>query len=353
MQPDNDKTWLNFGAIPLNTVNDPRADLLAEWLSDQTGAPDVKLETVSGDASFRRYFRFYHQGRALIAVDAPPAQEDSLPFVNIARAYLVAGIRVPRLYHLDLQHGFMCLEDFGDNLLLAQLNEQTATAFYTAALSVLPEVMQVTNVAGHPLPPFDKALLQREIDLFTNWLLERHLQLSLSEKETQILNNVFTQLIDNALAQPQVGVHRDYHSRNLMVLENGELGIIDFQDAVVGPITYDAVSLLRDCYIQWPDDFVYSSLEDFRNQLVEDNLLRQVDEHQFRRWFDLMGMQRHIKASGIFCRLNYRDGKSGYLADVPRTVGYIAAVGRQYEAFLPFVAFLEQRVLPALAERTQ
>ncbi|WP_407644833.1 aminoglycoside phosphotransferase family protein [Flocculibacter collagenilyticus] len=328
---------------------DSRRAQLRDWLSTVFETESISLIPVSGDASFRRYFRFTHNGSSLIAVDAPPTHENSEAFVAISKVYLKQGVRVPALIEYDLKQGFMCLEDFGDNLLLPQLTNDNVMQLYTNALAILPDIQQVQTTGLGDLPMYDSELLLREMHLFTDWLLPHHLNMDLTEAQRNVIYHAFHLLKENALNQPQVGVHRDYHSRNLMMLENNELGVIDYQDAVVGPITYDAVSLLRDCYIVWPDETVEQLLSHFRHLLIEQNqLTADISEATFQRWFDLMGMQRHLKASGIFARLNYRDHKASYLNDIPRTVTYIIDVAKKYPAFDQFTAFLEQDILPKL-----
>ncbi|RCU49951.1 serine/threonine protein kinase [Corallincola holothuriorum] len=329
-------------------MTDLRRNLLTKWAREQLNNPQLELTSVSGDASFRRYFRLIHDDIPYIAVDAPPPHEDCRPFVAIAQAYLAAELKVPEIKALDLEQGMMLLSDFGDTLLLAELTEQSAGFLYGHALQQLPAIYSVTATEAGNLPAFDEAMLSREMALFTDWLIAKHLQLTLSDDEAQLVNEAFEFLIENAQMQPQGGVHRDYHSRNLMVCDDG-LGIIDFQDAVIGPITYDAVSLLRDCYIRWPDALVYELLARWQALLVESELLApEIDEAQFRLWFDLMGIQRHLKAAGIFARLYHRDGKEGYLADIPRTVGYIVDVAATYPQLAKFAKFVESKVLAEL-----
>lgn len=328
-----------------------REQALSAWLQNVLNNPNATIDLVSGDASFRRYFRVSGESKPLIAVDAPAPHEDCGLFLRVARAYQKQGIRVPQLIADDEQLGFMCLEDFGDQLLLAALTDDNKSTWYQCAIKPLIDIAKVTTTESGSLPPFDTAHIARENSLFTDWLLGTHLQLSLTDVEQQAIAQAFAALTENALAQPQVGVHRDYHARNIMLLRDGddvaEVGVIDFQDAVLGPITYDLVSLLRDCYIEWPDEWVYQQLNAWAEQAQAAGLIPQVDEQTLIRWFDLMGVQRHVKASGIFCRLCHRDGKQGYLNDVPRTLGYIARIAGKYEETRDFAEFVKQRVLPA------
>lgn len=322
---------------------------LQAWCEAQTGYRQERLEPVSGDASFRRYFRASNGQQSLIAVDAPPPQEALQPFIAIAERYAGAGLNVPQVIAADERQGFMLLSDLGSTLLLGELHEHSMAHWYQCALTDLPAVMSVTNTRLGTLPAYDQALLLRELSLFPEWLLQRHLGLELSSDEQQLWQRFVELMVDNALQQPQVGVHRDYHARNMMVVGPQQLAYIDFQDAVVGPITYDAVSLLRDCYVRWPQVQVQQLAEFLRQQLQQQNLLSAtVSSEQWRRWFDLMGLQRHSKAAGIFARLYHRDGKSGYLADIPRTVQYLVDVSADYPELQGFNQWLRARVIPSL-----
>lgn len=315
-------------------TTDERATLLYEWINQQYGIVENSFSVVSGDASFRRYFRFvakyaYEQKNiSLIAVDAPPELENSQPFIDIADLLAKSELPVPKIHQYDLIKGFYIQEDFGDRLLLDHLNETSADVLYKHAIS---QICGMQDVNTDSLPLYDAHLLQKEMHLFTDWFIDRHLKISLSEDDKTIIEHCFQLLENNALDQPQVFVHRDYHSRNLMLLEDNKLGIIDFQDAVKGPITYDLVSLLRDCYITWPQSKIDRWLEFSHRQLDATFSLEQLT-----RWFDLMGIQRHLKAVGIFCRLNYRDGKSEYLNDIPRTLNYIKQVCKNYPELREF-----------------
>ncbi|OZB03783.1 MAG: hypothetical protein B7X54_09215 [Idiomarina sp. 34-48-12] len=310
------------------------------------------MQPVSGDASFRRYFRCSDGRRSLIAVDAPPPQESLQPFMAIAQAYAEAGVAVPVVIAADEIQGFMLLSDLGSTLLLSELTEATMSDWYRKALLDLSDLMAVTRTDLGELPLYDKALLRREIDLFHDWLVVEHLGLSLTSEQQAMWQRVGEVLIENALEQPQVGVHRDFHARNIMVQANGSLAYIDFQDAVQGPITYDAVSLLRDCYVRWPQQQVVElSLELFERLREQQLVAATVDKSQWQRWFDLMGMQRHTKAAGIFARLYHRDGKSGYLQDIPRTVGYLYDIAGLYPEFADYRRWLAEHIQPALQER--
>lgn len=333
-------------------MNEQRELKLQAWCEAVTGYHQQQLQPVSGDASFRRYFRCSDGRRSLIAVDAPPPQESLQPFMAIAQAYAEAGVAVPVVIAADEIQGFMLLSDLGSTLLLSELTEATMSDWYRKALLDLSDLMAVTRTDLGELPLYDKALLRREIDLFHDWLVVEHLGLSLTSEQQAMWQRVGEVLIENALEQPQVGVHRDFHARNIMVQANGSLAYIDFQDAVQGPITYDAVSLLRDCYVRWPQQQVVElSLELFERLREQQLVAATVDKSQWQRWFDLMGMQRHTKAAGIFARLYHRDGKSGYLQDIPRTVGYLYDIAGLYPEFADYRRWLAEHIQPALQER--
>jgi len=279
-------------------------------------------------------------------MDAPPAQENCQPFVDIEQRLRAAGVHAPAIYAQDLEQGFMLLEDLGETLYLDILTEDTVERLYADALSSL---MSMQACAGtEQLPIYDTELLMREMRLFTDWLLREHLQLKLKTEQEQMLEQTFQLLTASALEQPKVFVHRDYHSRNLLPATTPTPGIIDFQDAVFGPITYDLASLLRDCYIDWPPAMVDDWVMGYFQLCVQSGLLRDEHEDKFIRWFDLMGVQRHLKAAGIFARLNHRDGKPGYLADIPRTLGYIVQVAERQADIRPLAALIQEQVLPAL-----
>jgi hypothetical protein len=312
-------------------------------------AHDWRLTPVSGDASFRRYFRVHSHNLTWIAVDAPPETEDSHQFVAIARAWAPLNIHVPRVHACDLEQGFMLQSDLGDTLYLDVLDANNADALYAKALVSLSHIQQcVTLERGAELPRYDETMLTFEMGLFRQWFLEALLKLELAQSELTLLDQLFATLADSALGQPQVCVHRDFHSRNLMVSRETTPGVIDFQGAVIGPVTYDLVSLLRDCYIDWPEGKVYEWMARFGQVLLREGLLEAYDDQLFRSWFDLMGMQRHLKAVGIFSRLKVRDGKTGYLADIPRTLGYIRQVACAYPELDDLADWLKRRVIPAM-----
>jgi len=306
-----------------------RLAALNDWLSSEVGLADFRIEPVSGDASFRRYFRVTTAGgQKWVAMDAPPELENCRPFVELAEQLLSLGLHVPGIHAQNIDRGFLLLEDLGTLHYLDALDESTADRLYGDALGALAVVQACAPVAG--LPVYDKALLLREMGLFREWLLVRYLGVKLADEQDRILDEAFDLLVDNALEQPQVCVLRDFHSRNLMVSDAPNPGILDFQDAVYGPVTYDLVSLLKDCYIDWSSERVESWALGYFRLAVQTGVLKNETEAHFLRWFDLMGVQRHLKAAGIFARLHVRDGKSGYLGDIPRTLGYILKLEKAY-----------------------
>ncbi len=318
------------------------------WLSKIIGSKEYKLESASDDASFRRYFRLTHNDETFIVMDAPPAQEDCNPFINVAKRLLAAGINVPRVIEKDLEQGFLLLSDLGDKQYLDELTEENADRLYEEAMQIIFHMQQQADTTE--LPPYDEKLLMQEMELFRHWLLEKHIGLELTTETQGVLDDVFKLLTNEALAQPKVFVHRDYHSRNLMICNPdgsggfpGNPGVLDFQDAVCGPFTYDLVSLLKDCYIKWPGQQIQRWVNNYFEQLAED--YPDIDKNQFIRWFDLMGVQRHLKASGIFARLYHRDGKSGYLVEIPRTLSYIVDLNEDYPELQGLIALIQRHVL--------
>ncbi len=284
-------------------------------------------------------------------MDAPPPQEDCLPFVRVAGYLEAMQLNAPRVIDADLEQGFLLLTDLGRRLYLDELTENPASAprLYADAMRALLVMQREGAAFQASLPPYDEALLRFEMSLFHDWLCGTHLGIHLDAAEEGEWQALCDTLIDNALHQPQVFVHRDYHSRNLMVTPRGNPGILDFQDAVEGPLTYDLVSLLKDCYLRWPAKDVWRRALEFYEQL-DDELHARIGETLFRRYFELMGAQRHLKAAGIFARLNHRDGKPGYMADVPRTLRYIVEIGADYEELGFITALIAERVLPGLGD---
>lgn len=308
-------------------------------------AGDAGLVAVAGDASFRRYYRIAWAGGSAIACYAPPATEKNAEFVAVREQFERAGVRVPALFAADLEHGYLLLEDLGDALLLPALDAATADAWYGRAMTLL------ATLAGAPcaeLPPYDDAVLGAELALFPAWFCDGLLRRPLVPEEQACFEALCARLLEAAAAQPRVPVHRDFHSRNLLV-SAGELATIDFQDALCGPLTYDLVSLLKDCYLRWPADRVRGWALAFREQLAASGGPAPPGEQAFLRAFDLMGLQRHLKVLGIFARLHLRDGKDGYLADLPRVIAYLRetlAAWPDEPALVAFAAWFEEQLVP-------
>jgi aminoglycoside/choline kinase family phosphotransferase len=326
-----------------------RLEQLKNWLDSELSLSEYTLTPASADASFRRYFRVLHAGASYIVMDAPPDKEDSKPFVRLSRLFSDLGLNVPEVIDENTGQGFLLLSDLGSTLYLEALNEDTVERLYGDALGALA-TLQACVPDNAALPPYDRALLLQEMELSREWLLGRHLGMSPDAAQTALVDAAFRLLAENALAQPQVCVHRDYHSRNLMLSTVNNPGILDFQDAVIGPVTYDLVSLLRDCYIDWPRARVEEWALGYQDLALQSGILRpeHEDPRQFLRWFDLMGMQRHLKAAGIFARLKHRDGKAGYLQDIPRTLGYVVEVAGRYAELAAFGEFIDAEVLHCL-----
>ena len=328
--------------MPANSSNDTRLAQLSDWLSGlETPATRVdSLRPASADASFRRYFRVdTPEGQSLIVMDAPPPQEDVRPFIKVAELFSATGVSVPKILAADTERGFLLLSDLGSSTYLQQLNPDTAHKLYLDAIDALIQ-LQVQSRAG-VLPAYDRELLHRELMLFPDWYLTRHLKARLTDAQSADLNRVFDLLLANNLAQAQVYVHRDYHSRNLMVMDKGNPGILDFQDAVFGPITYDLVSLLRDAYIQWDEELVLDWTIRYWERARKAGLPVSHDVDAFYRDFEFMGLQRHLKVLGIFARLYHRDGKDGYLNDIPLVMEYTRKTAYRYKEFAPLVKLLD------------
>mgnify|MGYP003471683605 FL=1 len=311
------------------------------WAQNALNDTGFALDSASADASFRSYWRGRSAGKSWIVMDAPPAQEDTGPWLAMARRLTEAGLNAPRIHAVDAENGFVLMSDLGARLFLPELNESSVDALYNQALDALLQ-MQL-NVRSDDLPAYDEQRLVAEMELMPTWFFERHLGFTPACEQWDVIESAFRALIDNAAAQAQVFVHRDYHSRNLMISDSGQPGILDFQDAVHGPLTYDLVSILRDCYIAWPDERVYAWAESFR-QRAEAAGLPTGTADRFRRAFDLMGLQRHLKVLGIFCRLYYRDGKAGYLNDLPLVWRYTRDIGRRYPETADLIALIEQAI---------
>ena len=301
-----------------------RSQQMTAWLANR-GYRDYTVTPASEDASFRSYHRMQVVNDSWIIMDAPPDQEPCGEFIAIAQKLRTAGLSAPEIVEQDLQQGFLLLTDFGVTDYLSVLNADTEALLYSDALAAL--LTMQAHIDCNNLPPYDEALLIREMDLFHDWFLRALLDIRLNDEQLASWTRMKRFLVKTAIEQPQVFVHRDYHSRNLMKIDIGNPGILDFQDAVKGPVTYDLVSLLRDCYIDWPTNRVKELVGNYY-QLAMSEKLVDVEFDEFMHWFDLMGAQRHLKAMGIFSRLNLRDGKPEYLKSIPRTLQYLIQVCR-------------------------
>ncbi|WEN16496.1 phosphotransferase [Rhodanobacter sp. AS-Z3] len=321
----------------------PRATARLNWLRTVLADATLTLEPASADASFRSYWRTHQAGQSWIVMDSPPAQEDPAPWLEIGARLSAAGLHVPAVRAQDLEQGFLLIEDLGAQLYLPALNDHSVDTLYGDAMDALLRMQR--DVAVKDLPAYDHAFLQRELEIMPTWFLQRHLGCTPECEEWDVLESAFTVLLKNALEQPRCFVHRDFHSRNLLITPHNNPGIIDFQGALLGPITYDLASLLRDCYIVWDRMRVEAWAESYRMRLLDAGLIDStVCRERFLRWFDLIGLQRHIKVLGIFCRLYYRDGKSGYLDDLPRVYDYVIEVAERYPELAELVSFLQRKV---------
>lgn len=306
-------------------MTDLRQDALKQWLRECCKLPACTLQPLAGDASFRRYFRITQPNCSYIAMDAPPLRESCASFVAISQGLQALGLHTPTVFASDLTQGFLLLSDFGDRLYLKELNQANAKPLYTKALDALAILQSCRHIEGMTIPLFTFAFMRQELELFKEWFLHHYLEIAISPATETALADCFDFLVTSAVNQPQVFMHRDFHSANLMLLPDGEVGILDFQDAFIGPVTYDVVSLLRDCYIAWPDAFVKEMVLYYRSQIA-----LPVSETEFLIWFDLMGLQRHLKALLTFSRKCKRDHDDRYLKHIPRTVNYILRVSERY-----------------------
>ena len=324
-------------------MNTQREQLIQTWISSVLGSDQFEINFLAGDASFRRYARIKLNNKTFMLMDAPPEKEDCVPFVTIDQFFDTHGVRVPHIVAKDLQQGFLLLEDFGDVLLSTLLNDDTVDAYYAQSFKQLIELQAIDGVKQFPEYSYEKLL--SEMQLLTDWMLPS-LHIEPSKEEQALIKRTFAILANAALAQPQVIVHRDFHSRNLMKIEGEtELGVIDFQDAVIGADTYDLISITRDAYVQWNADQVYAWFKVFYDLLPE-TAKQDRDFEQFKRDADLMAIQRHIKILGIFVRLFERDGKTGYLKDLPRVMWYLLEESKPYAELQPFMQFIHAKVMP-------
>jgi hypothetical protein len=329
-------------ANPSPTPADARRDQLVAWLESLPSRHALEPESLaaaSADASFRRYFRVQAGRGTRIVMDAPPGREDVRPFVHVAQLLRAAGLHAPEVFEVDAQQGFLLLADLGNDTYLSVLNESNAPALFSDAIDALVR-WQCASRAGE-LPPYDEALLRRELDLFPDWYVARHLQHTLTAPQRGTLESIFRLIVASNLAQPSVFVHRDYMPRNLMVAAPNP-GVLDFQDAVHGPIAYDVASLFRGAFISWDEERVIDWTIRYWERARRAGLPVGADFGSFWRDFEWMGLQRHLKVLGIFARINYRDGKPHYLADTPRFIGYARAVARRYDELAPLARLFDE-----------
>ena len=322
---------------------DPRRSHLERWIATQFHGARFTLTPASEDASFRRYFRAtFEDGRTLIAMDAPPEKEDCRPFVHVAALLKQAGVHAPEVHAQDLAAGFLLLSDLGTRTYLAELTGEMSEPHANRLFADATDALIAWQRASRPgeLPPYDEALLRRELNLFPEWYVKRHRAIELDGAQAQALESVFAQLVKSALAQPTVYVHRDYMPRNLMVSDPNP-GVLDFQDAVMGPITYDMVSLMRDAFLSWEEERVLDWTVRYWEKARAAGLPVDADFGEFWRAFEWMGLQRHLKVLGIFARINYRDGKPKYLGDTPRFIAYARPVAKRYRDLAPLLKLLD------------
>ena len=324
-------------------MNTQREQLIQTWISSVLDSDQFEINFLAGDASFRRYARIKLNNKTFMLMDAPPEKEDCGPFMSIDEFFDAHGVRVPHIVAKDLDQGFLLLEDFGDVLLSTLLNDQTVDAHYAQSFKQLIQLQSIDGTAHFPAYTYEKLI--SEMELLTDWLLPS-LQVQPTAEESALIKRTFAILANAALAQPQVIVHRDFHSRNLMVLDGEQdQGVIDFQDAVIGADTYDLISITRDAYVQWNADRVYAWFKTFYD-LLPASAKEGRSFEQFKQDADLMAIQRHIKILGIFVRLFERDGKSGYLKDLPRVMWYLLEESKPYAELQPFMQFIQAKVLP-------
>ncbi|WP_312087567.1 aminoglycoside phosphotransferase family protein [Acinetobacter variabilis] len=325
-------------------MNTQREQLIQSWIASVLGSDQFETHFLAGDASFRRYARIKLNNKTFMLMDAPPEKEDCVPFVTIDEFFDAHGVRVPHIVAKDLENGFLLLEDFGDVLLSNLLNDQTVDAYYEQSFKQLIQLQSISGEGQFSAYSYEKLI--SEMELLTDWMLPA-LKIQPTESESALIRRTFAILANAALAQPQVIVHRDFHSRNLMKIENEtELGVIDFQDAVIGADTYDLISITRDAYVQWNTDRVYRWFKVFYD-LLPAAAKQDRDFEQFKKDADMMAIQRHIKILGIFVRLFERDGKSGYLKDLPRVMWYLLEETKDYPELQPFMQFIYEKVMPA------
>ncbi|PIE00876.1 MAG: aminoglycoside phosphotransferase [Thiothrix nivea] len=325
-------------------TQDVRLEQLKQWVRSLPGWSDAEFEVASADASFRRYFRARKNGQTAIVMDAPPDKEDTATFVDVTQRLLAVGVNAPDILAQHPVAGFLLLQDFGKTPLLNRLDPASADHYYRDAMQ---ELLKLQVASTRSLPLYDNERLLAEMQLMPEWFLRTHLHIREADIPHALIERTFTQLSQEVAHQPITFVHRDYHSRNLMLQSDGTLGVIDYQDALPGPITYDLVSLLRDCYVVWPEQRVRRWALAFHKEAISAGNIPPTDEHSFLRWFDLTGLQRHLKVLGIFSRLNHRDGKSAYLNDLPLVLSYVLTIGARHPETAALVEWMRSAGIPA------
>lgn len=326
-----------------------KLNTLKNWLETACLLRNFELQPLANDASFRQYFRVQMHNNCHIVMLAPPDKEDITAFISIAKDFTDQGIHVPKILNYHLAQGFILLSDLGNDLYLNLLNTENADSLYSRALAVIPQIQacEPKLANNQPLGLFDEKSIRLELSLFSDWFLDKHLKFKITPKLSASLEKIFQLLIASALEQPRVCVHRDYHSRNLLLINQKKVGVLDFQDAVYGPISYDAVSLLRDAYIDWPEAQIEKWALNFHDMLTPKYSL---SREQFIRWFDLIGIQRHLKVLGIFARLCYRDNKPQYLASTNRLLRYLQHVCEKYPELTELKHLLQSNIHSKLSE---
>ena len=326
-------------------MSDFRFESMSDWLSAKLSSP-FEIKLISGDASFRRYFRVQQGNQNFIAVDSPTELVPIMPFIELTKSYSKQNLLVPEVLAYEDKLGFKLLTDLGDIQLGSVLTPSTIKDYYSRAITLLTNVSKVSGTDVHQLPVFDENFIKNELNIFSEWFIDRHLQLIISDSEIKQLNQTYDFLISSITEQPQCTKHRDFHSRNIMVRDK-QLYLIDYQDSVTGPFTYDAVSLLRDCYVVCPKEHFETLQKQHYEQSIDIGLINKtISFKQYQRWFDLTGLQRHLKIAGIFCRLFYRDGKNGYLKDIPQTLNYILEVTTKYPELANFDHWMRYKIIP-------
>jgi N-acetylmuramate 1-kinase len=324
---------------------------LKAWAARIVNCPNISLQPLAGDASFRAYYRFEHNNMHYLLMDAAKEKESIKSFIGVATEFEHKGLPVPKVFAHDQSLGFVLLTDFGDQLLLNQLNAGNVDQWYSQAMQLLSPLLAIPHKTTYAFPLFDEHRILRELNTFHEWCIDKLLGFELNSNMAKLLNETYAALVESALEQPKVMVHLDYHSRNLMIQrDTGTLGIIDFQDAVIGPVTYDLVSLTKDCYITWPSTSITVWVKSYYQQAIDCHVFQEKDVsfEKFRTWYDWMGLQRHLKVLGVFSRLKLRDQKDGYIKDMPRVLRYILTVTQQDARLHAFHQFLETEIQPRL-----